>query len=1181
MPKVTDSRIKPGDGEIVFQTTNTDNTASATGLNGDGNSQGDGGSSNNPLKISGNNLGEGFGIYAGTNGTSRIVIDYRSLIAGEGVVMTGDAHTITISSPANSSRPNLGDLPGSVSVIQGGTGVTTLPLHGIMVGNGTGPVQTIELPTAADRLLSWDGSRYKWIPTPEAVTPTTTSVVSSDPLITSVLTTDSQGNRTYTLDFKENEVAINNLAGTLAVTKGGTGKASFTANALVVGAGTAAPTSAPVPTTAGQYLIWNGSAYAWGTAGTVTSVGAVAGSPKVTVTGGPITGSGAFTIDVDPSQIAIGSLSGTLDVTKGGTGLTTLGPTGTYLRVNAAGTGFEFANVSGGSGGTVTSVGLTAGSNKVEVSGGPITSAGSITVDVNEAHLSLANIPGNISVAKGGTGLVALGTPYQVLRTNATGNALEYATLTLADLPGLAPVATSGNYNDLTNTPFLAPIASSAQYTDLIGAPVLANVATSGSYNDLTDKPVTGGTVTSVAISAGSNKVSVTGGPIVDSGIIAVDLVEGNVTLGNLGGILPAIKGGTGLSATVANGVLVGSASNTTAFTAAPSAAGQALTWNGTGFVWTNPGTSYVLPTASASILGGVKVGTNLSINGEGELNNDITDNAQLANGAGYAVADDLATIATTGQWVDIVGRPAVFAVAQGGTGISSYTPNSVIFAASANTLGQTAPTAAGQVLKFNGTTFTWAAEAGAYELPDASTTEKGGIIVGGGLEILDGVLSVSADAGLGTVTSVALTSSNNAITVSGSPITSAGAITVTFDETKVNVGNTTGNLPAIRVTGLGTVATTNSYADLSNKPVLFSGSYNDLTDKPTIFSGSYTDLTDKPTFATVAMSGSYNDLTDKPTGLSYDDADARAAISVTGDLTYNSTTGVIGYTAPTLATVATSGDYADLTNKPTLFSGSYNDLTNKPTLFSGSYDDLTNKPVLFSGLYEDLEGAPTIPTQYTDTLARAAISAAGDLTYDATTGVMSYTAPAGSGEANTASNVGTLGAGVFKQKSGVDLQFRKIVAGTNVTVTEGVDEVVISATGGGGGEPSGGLTSFQFRVNYEELSGGDTIESVTGLPAGWSAVIASNKQDITVTHTVGKVVMFAQAMAYDGNTGYAPIILGAFTTGVVKIPGAGGNTSATAVPSTSQVTLKLSAGTINPLQDGDGNTHAIITLVF
>lgn len=65
----------------------------------------------------------------------------------------------------------------------------------------------------------------------------------------------------------------------------------------------------------------------------------------------------------------------------------------------------------------------------------------------------------------------------------------------------------------------------------------------------------------------------------------------------------------------------------------------------------------------------------------------------------------------------------------------------------------------------------------------------------------------------------------------------------------------------------------------------------------------------------------------------------------------------------PNFATVATTGDYADLLNKPTLFSGSYDDLTSKPTLFSGSYTDLTNKPTLFSGNYADLTNLPVLAT--------------------------------------------------------------------------------------------------------------------------------------------------------------------------------------------------------------------------
>jgi hypothetical protein len=49
-------------------------------------------------------------------------------------------------------------------------------------------------------------------------------------------------------------------------------------------------------------------------------------------------------------------------------------------------------------------------------------------------------------------------------------------TLNVSDVAGLATVASTGSYNDLT------------------GKPTLATVATSGSYNDLTNKPTGGGT---------------------------------------------------------------------------------------------------------------------------------------------------------------------------------------------------------------------------------------------------------------------------------------------------------------------------------------------------------------------------------------------------------------------------------------------------------------------------------------------------------------------------------------------------------------------------------------------------------------------------------------------------------------------------------------------------------------
>ena len=85
------------------------------------------------------------------------------------------------------------------------------------------------------------------------------------------------------------------------------------------------------------------------------------------------------------------------------------------------------------------------------------------------------------------------------------------------------------------------------------------------------------------------------------------------------------------------------------------------------------------------------------------------------------------------------------------------------------------------------------------------------------------------------------------------------------------------------------------------------------------------------------------------------------------------------------LATVARSGSYNDLTDKPT-FSGSYNDLTDKPTLAtvatSGNYDDLLNKPALvFSNI-----GGTISSVQISDGLIANAKLANSSMTLNDTT---------------------------------------------------------------------------------------------------------------------------------------------------------------------------------------------------
>lgn len=55
------------------------------------------------------------------------------------------------------------------------------------------------------------------------------------------------------------------------------------------------------------------------------------------------------------------------------------------------------------------------------------------------------------------------------------------------------------------------------------------------------------------------------------------------------------------------------------------------------------------------------------------------------------------------------------------------------------------------------------------------------------------------------------------------------------------------------------------------------------------------------------------------------------------------------------------SGNYNDLTNRPSLFSGNYADLTGKPDLFDGSWNSLVDKPIIFNGSYFDLTNKPVL----------------------------------------------------------------------------------------------------------------------------------------------------------------------------------------------------------------------------
>ena len=137
-------------------------------------------------------------------------------------------------------------------------------------------------------------------------------------------------------------------------------------------------------------------------------------------------------------------------------------------------------------------------------------------------------------------------------------------------------------------------------------------------------------------------------------------------------------------------------------------------------------------------------------------------------------------------------------------------------------------------------------------------------------------------------------------------------------------------------------------------------GSYNDLRDLPFSNPPNVSDIADAASEAYVnnaitalkAGAGSALDTLNELATALGNDANFSATMTTQLGLKANSSS---------LSTVATTGVYADLLNKPVLFDGAYNSLTGKPTLFSGDYDDLTHKPVLFDSDYDSLSNKPTL----------------------------------------------------------------------------------------------------------------------------------------------------------------------------------------------------------------------------
>lgn len=173
-------------------------------------------------------------------------------------------------------------------------------------------------------------------------------------------------------------------------------------------------------------------------------------------------------------------------------------------------------------------------------------------------------------------------------------------------------------------------------------------------------------------------------------------------------------------------------------------------------------------------------------------------------------------------------------------------------------------------------------------------------------------------------------------------------------------------------------------FTDLAS--VAFSGSYNDLSNQPTIPSVSANPSTTTATLSGIEIDGtayavqggSANVQSDwNQTDTTADDyiknKPTIPAAQVNSD--WNASSGVAEIlNKPSLATVATSGSYNDLSNTPTIPAAQVNSdwnstsgvsqILNKPTLAavatSGSYNDLSNKPSVTKSQFTPTYGSST-----------------------------------------------------------------------------------------------------------------------------------------------------------------------------------------------------------------------------
>jgi len=511
-------------------------------------------------------------------------------------------------------------------------------------------------------------------------------------------------------------------------------------------------------------------------------------------------------------------------------------------------------------------------------------------------YADLSNTPVLAPVATSGDYADLSNTP--VLAPVATSG--DYADL--SNTPVLAPVATSGDYADLSNTPVLAPVATSGLYSDLTGKPSLAPVATSGLYSDLTGKPVLG----TAALVDATVFATAAQGAKADTAVQSITSTNGSI----------AVTGTTtrDLSVVFANQAR-------TLFSTCRNNSGTPMTPGTVVYISTAQGSQPVITRAQANAEStstktyGIVSGT-INNNGTGtvivvgELTNVNTNG--LATGATLYLSPTVAGGFTTTK------PSAPNHIVSIGTVVYAHQNNGIIEVRIANGYEleelhnvSLNGTTNGQVLTYESATSLWKATSPATNVSqltnDAGYTTASAVAAG--YQPLDADLT-----GLAGLAGSGLAKRTGGVWVLDTStyltgITS-GQITSALGYTPYSAANPDGYITAAGTVAVALVANSVAWTNVSGRPTALSQFSND--------SGFITSSTAN---ATYQAKDSDLDAIAALTTEGYARRSAGSVWTTDSSIPWASVSG-----KPSFATVATSGDYADLSNTPTALSEFAND---------------------------------------------------------------------------------------------------------------------------------------------------------------------------------------------------------------------------------------------------------------